>query len=365
MRHVIAVDPGFSARGVLTYELRLTGADYANDASVRAFLDEHLRRVRALPGIEMVSGCTATPLGGMREGSFFEREGQERIDPTTAVVAIPYRSAMPGYFSTMGIPVVSGRPLREDDAAEGNHIAIVDDALAQRFWPGASAVGQRLRVRGSDSPWITVVGVVRSTPLNSVEETPVPSVYFPFKAEANARLDIVARCSIDKASDLLPSIRAIVRSQDSGLVLGPAGTMEDRLENARWMRRFYTTTLAVFAGAVLMLVAAGLFGVVSFVVQQRTREIGVRTALGARRADVLGLVLRESLSLTGAGAAVGLVTGIALGGVLRGLLFDVHPLDPLVLTGALLVLGVVVLVASAGPACRAMRVNPVDALRAE
>jgi predicted permease len=365
MQGVAAADPGFSARNVIVYELRLNGAAYADAATVQAFHEEHLRRVRALPGVERVSGCTATPLSGMREGSFFEPEGAESPDRTPAQVAIPFRSAMPGYFAVMGIPVVAGRPFTEHDADEGNHVAIIDEALARRFWPDGAAVGKRLRVRGPNSAWIEVIGVVRNVPLESVEKASVPSVYFPFKTEAHARLDVVVQCSGDNATSLLPSIRGIVRSQDSGLVLGAAGTMEQRLENARWLRRFYTTTILLFAGSVLVLVAAGLFGVVSFVVQQRTREIGIRMALGATKRSVIGLVLREAVSLTGIGAAVGVFAGLVLGNVLRGLLFGVNPINPFVLSAALLLLGTVVVAASAGPAWRAMRVNPVDALRAE
>lgn len=362
MQRVLAVDPGFSTEKILVYDLRLTGASYKSTPAVTAFYSEHLARVRALPGVAAVSGCTVPPLSGHRGGSFFEPADAPANGRSAPEVAIAVRHALPGYFGVMRIPLVAGRAFDERD---GNRVAIVDEALARRFWPEGDAVGQRLRRKGSNEPWIEVVGVARNVPLESVEESPMPSICFPFAYEASSGLSIVVKFAGRDADALLPSIRAILRSQDPGLVMSGIATMDERLDTSRWLRRFYTSTLVIFAGSVLLLVAVGLFGVVSYIVQQRTREIGIRMALGAQAPALFKLVLREALSVTAVGAAIGGVAGLVLSSLLHGLLFGVNPLNPIVLAGPLLALGGVVLAACLIPAWRAIRVNPVEALRAE
>ena len=365
LHRVRTVDAGFSAGRVLTYVIKLTGPAYATPDARLAFFDEHLQRVRALPGVAEASASTSLPLSGNHVGVFVEPEGVEAAPAGAPEVTVHLRQVMPGYFSVMGIPVAAGRVFEaQDGASAGSHPVVVDEALARRFWPGERAVGKRLRFKGAAAPWHEVVGVVKTVLQGNLDEDTAPGLYCPHRQDPPENMAVVLRYTGDTAG-LAPAIRDLVRTRDAGLVVQDLATMAERVDSSLWLRRFYSGAIGVFAGAALLLVGAGLFGVVSYVVQQRSRELGIRLALGASRSAVFRLVLREAFGLAGIGAGMGAVGGLAASGLLHALLFGVSPANPVVLGAVLLVLATVVLLACLAPAVRALRLNPAEILRAE
>jgi putative ABC transport system permease protein len=360
-----AVDAGFDPRQVLTMRLILTGSPHAAVDRRAPFYREALDRIAAVPGVESASGVNHLPLAGDLWTFRFLIEGRPNPQPSETPGAA-FRVAFPGYFHTMRIPIVRGRDFTAHDDAGGERVVIVNQTLAQRYFPGEDPIGKRIRL-GADSPWYAIAGVVKDIEQSDWGATRGNEFYFPATqnpSNIQSYLTVVVRAAGDPAA-LAPAIQAAVASLDRDLPVADVVTMQQVVDRALLQPRFSTTLLAAFAGLALALAGVGIYGVMSYDVGRRTPEIGIRMALGARPADVLRSVLTQGAKLTLAGTAVGIAGALLLTRYLRTLLYGVSPNDPLVLAGAAAVLGAVAMLAVWLPARRATRIDPLLALRSE
>ncbi|HTX65335.1 MAG TPA: ABC transporter permease [Opitutaceae bacterium] len=354
------IDPGLRPDHLLVYGLSLPEAKYRGADARIAFFQQHLERLRALPDVESASASTTLPFTGTHTGNFFEPEGGRPGGPDAPLPVILTRSTFSGYFETMGIALVAGSPFQ---GREPRGI-IVNETLARMFWPGKNAVGRHLRSTGPGSPWIEVVGVARDVRHYGLEADVRPGVYVPFRFDPEAWIGVVVRTKGDPSA-LAPTIRALLREQDATLSPTVMSTMEALIRQSLFLRRMYSTMTATFALIAAAMAAAGLYGIVAYVVGRRTREFGIRLALGARARDLRRLVLRQGLGLAAIGVGLGLAGGMLAAVAMRALLLGVHPFDPLVVLGIAVLLAVVVFAACLIPARRATRLDLVDVLRAE
>jgi len=355
------IDPGIRPERVLTYGLLLPEAKYHDNAACIAFFEQHLARLRALPGVESASASTVLPFSGQHVGNFLEPEGGLPGGPDGKSPVILTRKSFPGYFETMGIALKAGRAFGEKD---WRSTIVVNETLARLFWPGENAVGKRVRSRGSNDPWIEVIGVAHDVRHYGLEGEVIPGVYVPFYAMPECGIGIVVRTKGDPAA-LAPTVRALLQEQDPTLPIAGLTTMEERIKQSLSLRRMYSGMTATFAAMAIALAMAGLYGIVAYVVGQRTREFGIRIALGAQVRDLLSLVLREGIQLAAVGIGIGLVGGILSGFAMSSLLMGISPVDPAVLLGTTALLSAIVIVACVLPAHRATKINPIEALRAE
>ena len=359
------VEPGFDPRGVVSMRLSVTGTPYQGERSTE-FYRQTLERVRALPGVESAGAASIIPLSGSIGWGSVTIEGYV---PTTGQESIQadYRIAGTGYFETMRVPLLSGRHFDERDAAKDAPKAVViDEKMARTYWPGQEAVGKRLKPggAGSDSPWRTVVGVVGSVKQYALDTDSRVTVYMPHGQSPSGTMYVVARTSGDPGA-LAQAMTREARAVEPNVPVYDVKTMGARLSDSLARRRFAMTALGLFALVALLLAAVGIYGVMSYSVAQRTREIGVRVALGASRRDVLGLVLRRGLLLAGLGIGAGLVGAVPLARVMSSLLYGVSASDPLTYAAISLLLALAALLACYVPARRATKVDPMVALRYE
>jgi putative ABC transport system permease protein len=354
-------DPGIRSEHVLTYGLLLPEAKYRDNTTRIAFFEQHLARLRALPGVESASASTILPFSGQHSGRLFEPEGGLPGGPDAKSPVILTRKSFPGYFETMGIALKAGRAFGEKD---WRSTIVVNETLAQLFWPGENAVGKRVRSSGSNDPWIEVIGVARDVRHYGLESEVRPGVYVPFYAMPESSVGIVVRTKGDPAA-LAPTVRALLQEQDPTLPIAGLTTMEERIKQSLSLRRMYSGMTATFALIATAMAMAGLYGIVAYVVGQRTREFGIRIALGAQVRDLLRLVLREGIQLAVIGIVIGLVGDVLAGFAMSSLLLGVSPVDPAVLSAATALLGAIVLAACLVPARRATKINPIEALRAD
>jgi putative ABC transport system permease protein len=300
---------------------------------------------------------------GFRAGA--ELEGHA-VDPGQGLPTVNWRVVTPGYFGTMGIPVLRGRRLEETDRDDAQPVALVNETLARRFWPGEDAVGRRLRHSlESGEEWVTVVGVVRDIRQHGLRDEIQPEVYRPLAQNRRpVGMAIVVRTA-GKPEALAGEIRQAVWSVDPRVPLALLRSMEQVIQETTAQPRLITLLLGLLAGLALALGAIGIYGVLSHEVGRRTQEIGVRMAMGARPGRVLRGVLGRALAWTGVGLALGLAAALGLAHLLASLLFEVRPGDPATYAGVALVLALVAAAAAYLPARRATRVDPVEALRSE
>jgi putative ABC transport system permease protein len=361
------VHPGFEVRDALSARVALSGARYREAAQRVAFVDEALRRMRELPGVEAAAAVTALPMTDELGGgwSSVAVEAQDGPVPVAERPSAAYQAATAEGLAALGIPLLSGRFFRESEVADATAVAVVSEGVARRLWPEADAVGQRLRL--GDGPWLRVVGVageVRepSSILGDIGRPP-GQVYVPYGMDPSASVYLVVRGSQPAA--LAASMRQRMAALDASLPLYGVRTLEEARRLADWVARLWGQILAWAAGGALLLTCTGVYGVVSRGVARRTREIGVRMALGADRGDVLGLFLTQGLRLAAIGVGAGLLGALLLNRSLAGLLYGVSPSDPLTLAGTALTLAAVTLLATCAPALQATRVDPTTALRSE
>jgi putative ABC transport system permease protein len=356
---VMQIDPGIRPEGVLTYGLLLPEAKYRSRSEWLAFFDEHLARLRALPDVQSASASTILPFSGQHIGNFLEPEGGLPGGPDAKPPVILTRMSFPGYFETIGIPLRAGRSF--DDRDRSN--VIVNETLARLYWPTESAVGKRLRTLGG-GPWLDVIGVAGDVRHYGLEHEIRPGIYVPFYAMPQSFVGIVIRTKGDPLA-LAPDVRSLLKEQDPTLPVAGLSTMEERIGQSLFLRRAYSSLTAMFALVALAMAMTGLYGVIAYVVGSRTREFGVRLALGAQARDLLQAVVREGVRLAVVGIGIGIVAGALAGLTLRPLLMGISPLDPLVLLSTTTLLVTIVLAACLAPAIRATRLNAVDVLRAE
>jgi putative ABC transport system permease protein len=361
------VDPGFDANGVFTFTLSLPGATYTNDAARLAFFERLEDRLRELPGVTHAGVVSCAPLSGCHWGNFYQAEGAAPRGPDDPEPVILNRVASAGYFGAMGIRLKSGRFLNPQDGREGagrESVVVVNETFARTLWPdGRNPVGQRVRT-GAKAPWLTVVGLAEDVRHYGLERDVRPGVYLPVARLTLSTMSFAIRTAGDPSA-LGETVRRVVREMNPELPVYNARPMTERLQQSIAFRMTYSWLLGVFAGVALLLALGGSYGVTSYLVSQRTRELGIRVALGARRTDISLAVVKGSLAVVAAGVGVGIAGAIGAGRYLSSLLFGVPPYDAVVLTIAVAALFATGLLANWVPARRASRVDPMISLRTD
>ncbi|MEJ7812522.1 MAG: ABC transporter permease [Gemmatimonadaceae bacterium] len=361
LQRVRALPMGFDVDHVLVLSLDLRPYGYT-DSTGTPFYRELLGRVRALPGVRSASLDADAPLAGSRSSTRIQVEGVD-APPGEESFSINTNTVASDYFRTLGIPLIAGRGFTDRDDAAAPGVAIVNEVMARRFWPGASAIGKRIRL-GARSPWLEVVGVVRDGRHYSVREDPVPMFFLPFLQAYEARMQAVVRTTGDPAA-LTPAVRQVVRELNANLAITSVRTLDALYGRSVQRYRVNATLVGALGALALALAAVGLYGVIAFVVAQRTREIGIRMALGAGGGHVVRQVVRGGMRLAVLGVAIGAVGALAATRVVTRFLFGVTPTDPAAYLLAASTLLVAALLATYLPARRAARVDPLVALRAE
>jgi putative ABC transport system permease protein len=371
VRNLAALNPGFDPGPVLTLHVsipRTSTAPVSAGAPAsppvvygRALLE----RLRAVPGVTAVALGNDAPLDGGASASFYTAEGQT---PTNAQNAprVYVHLVSPEFFSTLRIPMLSGRTFVEAEAVRSPAVVVVSDGLVKRFWAGQDPIGKRIRFGGltSTNPWLSIVGVVADVKYRGLPENPTadPDLYLPF-ADRNAQVALVVRGSVPPASLVAP-VRAAIHAADSSIPIYSVAPMADLIAGQTSQSRFTMWLMGVFAAVALSLAVIGIYGVMSYLVSQRTREIGIRLALGAGGRDILRLVVGNGARLIAGGVVIGVAASFALERLVSSLLFGVTAADSA--SGiAVAVLAAVALLACYLPALRATRVSPLNALRYE
>ncbi|MEP6768735.1 MAG: ABC transporter permease [Acidobacteriota bacterium] len=358
------VDPGFAARNVLALRLALPGSRYASDDAARRFVREAADRVASVPGVSAVAAVNAPPLDNNSTNGNFDIEGRPDWAPGQDPIA-DYRVVSPGYWKTLEIPIRSGRALSDADREGATPVALINETMARRFWPGESPLGRRIRVEwGSDREWRAVVGVVADVRANRLDRVPIPEIYFPFAQHPRPTLSLVIRTTLPPETALRPVQKAIW-SIDADLPVPSLTRMADIVSRTFVRRRFSTLLLTVFGATALLLASLGVYGVLSQLVSERRREFGIRMTLGAQRSDVFALVARRGFALTSTGIVLGVVGAFLVTRSLGALLFDISPTDPATFAALVALMAAVSFLATAIPARRATRVDPVIAMRAD
>jgi putative ABC transport system permease protein len=365
LQRLFAVTPGFEPSHLLTLQVQTSGHEFDEDSATHRFFEEALDAVRQVPGVTAAALTSQLPLSGDQDiyGVHFESSPTQRAEEDHSA----YRYGVtPEYMETMRIPLRRGRLLEEHDRADAPLVALINESYARREFPGIDPIGQRLRIGPMDSPFYTIVGVVGDVKQASLAIEQADAVYTTpsqWRFADNA-MSLVVRARSDPLA-LLPAIRQAIWSIDKDQPIVRVATMEDLVAASAAERRFALTLVEAFALAALVLAAAGIYGVLSGRVAERTREIGVRSALGASRRSILALVVGQGMTLTGLGAVVGLA-GAALGSeVMVAMLFGVSHLDPITYLAAIALLGTVAMLACSVPAWRAAQVDPASTLRVE
>ncbi|HTJ24289.1 MAG TPA: ABC transporter permease [Gemmatimonadaceae bacterium] len=363
------VDPGFDPTRAVSLQISLPTAKYQSTNARAAFFTELASRVRALPGVEKVGIGTTLPLSGDQNTSALFVEDYSR-DPNALPGVHVMLWSTRDYFSSIGIRVLSGRMFSEGDVAHPALELVVSRAFAERYWKGASALGKRVR-RDAGSPWYTIVGVVNDVHMEGLELPAEQTVYFPLieadgdtAAGVPRNVVVTVRAAGDPGS-VIASVRQVVHALDPLLPTHHERTISALLASATARVRFLMVMLGAASGIALVLGAVGLYGVMAYGVSLRQREIGVRMALGARPADVSRMISRQGLVLGAVGVAIGLASALGVTRLLRGMLYDVSPTDPLTLASTCIALLAVALIASWLPARRAAGVDPAVALRSD
>lgn len=361
---LVKTDPGFNSDNLLTMNLVLPAAKYKDEPLRAAFYSELVRRVEGLPGVESAAAVNHLPLGGSNSSNPFLIEGTPEPPPGQQFSG-RYRVCTPNYFRTMGIAVLKGRGFTEQDKAGSQPVIIVNETLARKYWPNTDPLGKRMRYPGplEQNPWMQVVGVVQDVK-HELNLPVTPDYYVPHAQDAWQSMVLVAKTKVEPAAMAAP-IRQQVWAIDKDQPVFDVHTMREVQAISLALYSFSSVMLGIFAGVALLLAAIGIYGVMSYTVSQRTQEIGIRMALGARAADVLKLVIRNGMSMAVIGVVAGLAGAFAITRLMASLLFGVSPTDAV--TFALVTAGllVVALLACYIPARRATKVDPLVALRYE
>ena len=369
------VDTGFRTEQLLTMRLFPPESNYPDDLRVAAFYEDLLQRVRSLPGVKDAAAATSVPIGGRNAATVTQIEGgSSEVDFDRGA---EFRVVSPGYFRTMGIRLLRGRFLEDSDQEQARPVAVINETLARAYWPNEDPLGRRFRLL--DAPperaktvFLTVVGVVADAKNNSLTEAAAKEAYVPMRQRTVAiagmgfarQMTLAVRTSVEPMN-LTNVIRQEVWAIDRNVPITDVQTMEQILATVTTQPRFNTILLGIFAAVALILAGVGIYGVLSYSVTQRTREIGIRIALGARRGDVLRLVVRQGMLLALLGVAIGLAASFALTRLMTGLLYGVSATDPATFAFIALILTGVAFVACFVPARRATKVDPMVALRHE
>ncbi len=359
------VAPGFDPHGVIATMLELPSVRYDTSVKLNAFDDEIVHRIRTIPGVIDAAIASQLPLTGTRWTSDFSVAGRS---PDQYGSEVAHREVTPDYFTTMRVPLLAGRMFGAADRSGSPPVVLINDALARRFFPGQHPVGQRLcfdKVPDSTSTWRTIVGVVGNEHQASLDLDPQIEILTPQAQTPTSDVIVVARTTHDDAMSLAPHIRRAVGDVDPALAIVATRSMDDVVAASTARARFLTTLLIVFAVVGLALAMVGVYGVMAQLAQRRTREMGIRLALGAPASQVRWLIVRHGLTLLGPGVGLGVGAAMLTTGALRSMLYDVAPIDPLTFTAVPLLLVLTGLAASWLPALHASRSDPAGTLRSE
>jgi predicted permease len=359
LQHSQNINTGFETRGVLVMNFNLLREGYTPDRGT-VFYDQIVERVAALPGVKGAAMAQSPPLAGGFMRSVFP-EGADTT--TTGRILIQVNTVGTGYFQTIGIPIVKGRDFTRGDTMEAPKVVVINETMAQQFWKGEEPLGKRFKFFG-DQDYTTVVGVAKDSKYNGVVEDPQNFIYQPLNQNYTPQATLHVRAAADAAS-LANAVRGAARELDPSLSVFNLRTLEEQVSNSLQPLKMNVLMLAVFGSLALLLASIGLYGVASYSVSQRTREIGVRMALGAQPSSVLGLVLGHGMILVAAGLAIGLAVAYSAAGLMSALVVGVSPRDPLTFGATAAALGTIALLASYIPARRATRIDPLIALRTD
>jgi putative ABC transport system permease protein len=351
-------DLGFNPRNVVAGFVLPPPAVYKKDPERLAFYDAILARTAALPGVKLAALSSVIPLDGDSDTDF-QIEGRPVATRSSDALITWYRIVSANYFAAMEIPLRRGRLIGERESAP---TVVINETMAKRHWPGEDPIGRRMRF--GDSPWFTIVGIVADVQVRGARDAHEVETYIGYWQNPEPGVSIVLKTATDPAAMEEP-LRRAVKEVDPAVAVAGLATMDAMVADANGGARFYATLVAIFAGLALMLAAVGIYGVMSYAVAQRTQEIGVRLALGAAERQIFGLVVGESLKLAVIGLAIGLAAAIAVGRALQRLLFGVHGTDAVTFGTTAGILLLVAFLASYLPARRAMRIDPMEALRVE
>ena len=363
---LLAVDAGFNVTHVLTFRTSLPSTTYREvPARAKAYVEVG-RRLRESPGVEAAGAVTGLPLNSTRGDWGIQIEGDSTDEATQRRAAADWQVITPGYFEALGTRVLEGRTVTDADRADTLPVIVINESMARKVWPGRRALGRRIKMGGPTTPWITVIGIVADVRHRGLHETPRTEMYrphaqYPYSAPA---MTWVLRTRTDPLA-AVGQARAAVRAVDPALGISDIATMQQVLNDSTSDRRLDMLLFAMLGGLALALATVGVYGVVAYSVTQRTHEIGVRMAIGAQATDVVRMVLGEGAHLAMAGIVAGTALALIATRLVRGLLFNVSPTDPITFGVVVIALTAIAMLASYVPARRATRVDPMLALRGE
>jgi len=369
---LLQINPGFRTENLLTLRIALPASKYSDGKQSAAYFSELSGRLRGMPGVAAVANVNAIPLTGFGGDTVFDVEGRNPLRDTlgtTGIMAqhLGFRFASATYFETLGIPRLGGRTFDDHDHADSKRVVVINETMAKRFWPGQDPVGQRIRLYQNPTttgPWMEIIGVTGDTRIRQLNEEAKPEIVMPFAQNPGRGTALLVRTT-GKPEDLAARVREEARGLEKDAVITNIATMDELLNRTIAQPRMNLAVLGLLSALALVMAVIGVYGVMSYVVSQRTREMGIRLALGAQKEDVLRLVLRQGLGVTLLGVTVGVIAAAALTRLMRSLLFEVSPTDPITFGGVAVLLVGVALLACWIPARRAARVDPMVALRYE
>ncbi|MEP7274473.1 MAG: FtsX-like permease family protein [Acidobacteriota bacterium] len=358
------VDPGLRAEGLLTFNIDFSERRYPSRERIAAFSEEVLRRVASVPGVDSAGLSSVLPLGGTAIDDPFSIEGRP-LDLSRLTLA-GHQNVSPDFFRSLEIPLVRGRYFTEADIAGSPAVAIINEQLATRFFANEEAIGRRIKLGAPQAPgaWVTIVGVVKDIPHRRIDSQPQPDWFLPQSQSPTRHISFFVRTG-QNPLNLASQVRGVISAVDPQQPVVNVRTMEDAIGQTLAPRRFNTILSGLFGVVALLLAGSGIYSVVSYGMQRRRREIGVRVALGAQRSDVLRLALSEGMIPALIGMTIGLVLSLATARVLKSLLFGLTVYDPLTFVSMVLVLGMLAFLGCYLPARRASGIDPLAALRYE
>lgn len=363
LRHALGASPGFRPESLLTLRVAPPPERYDEPRDVVRFFNTAADEVRALPGVRDVGAVSILPVSGPGSRGEVNVDGRD-VAPEERPSA-GFLRVLPGYFKAIGVPLVAGRDFDERDDGQGEYVTIVTRGLARRLWPGQDPIGRRIKVGPPEGePWLRVIGVVGDLAQARLDAPAEYQTFEPLAQRPRAVLRFAVRTA-GAPEAVLPSVLAALRALEPQVVLDQIATMDARIGDSLRPRRLQTTLVSIFALLAAAIAALGVYGVASFAVALRRREIGVRMALGATQHEVLRFALGQGLLPAGAGLAAGWLLALGFASLLRGLLYGVQPLDPAAHLTSVLALGSIVVLANLAPALRASRVSPAEVLREE
>jgi len=359
MDRVQKINPGFETQHLFTFNFDFGPQHYSPERG-RAFLRTVLDKASSVPGVRRAALASDQPMGGGGILGTIVAEGQE-ADPNHSGTLTILNTVSPAYFDTMGIPIVDGRGFTDFDREASAQVAVITEAMARHFWPGQNAIGKRFRMvlhRG----YRQVVGICANSVTGQIGEQPQPVAYFPLEQDYQSAAALIVRTETNPSA-ILPAVMKQVQTLNANMALTDAATIQELMAQGLWAPRMGAALFGIFGLLGMVLASVGIYGVMAYMVTQRTNEIGLRMALGARPGDVLGMVVGQSMRLAGAGIALGIVCGLAVTRLMGDLLFDVPSYDPVTFGSVSLVVAAVAFVAGWLPARRASRIDPMLALR--